>query len=141
MTSGSRTTHAADAEVLLPPHEPEDVLGFVEFCQRMNERMRALREHSLPRAAVTLPDEFDDVVLRSLADLKEQAEAALAAGGARVSCRLRITPQVTALARWSRPRMDLFVRLTRAGLAGPDWQAPIQLWAEMMRAVLDRIDE
>lgn len=114
----------------------------VRFLDHMNRQMRALRETSaLPRSAVTLPDEFDDVVAGLTNVMRAQAEQAEAHGETLVEVRLPYSPGLDALARWSEPRMDLLAGLTRAGMVQPEWEGPLKLVTEIFEAVLGQLPD
>lgn len=114
----------------------------VRFLDHMNRQMRALRETSaLPRSAVTLPDEFDDIVADLTSVMRAQAETARVRGETLVEVRLPYTPGLDALARWSEPRMDLLAGLTRAGMVQPEWERPLKLVTEVFEAVLGQLPD
>lgn len=118
----------AGAELVLPGTRCDDVLSLVSFCRGLGERLRTLREEtSLPRAAVTLPDEFDEVVARSMRSMHEQAEGSLAQGEEAVDLRLPWTESERALMRWSLSRTELIEGVVRAGMIGGGWQRPLDL--------------
>lgn len=126
-------------EVAYPARPPEELLECAEFLETMNLRMRELRDSgSLPRSALTLPDELDQVHTWSLAELRRQALAALEAGEPLVSVRIPLTDEVVALARWSEERMDLLTALTRAGMvqSPSPWQRSLDLIIEMFQTVV-----
>lgn len=129
-------------DIRLPARSPRELLEFVGFVEQLNTRMRDLRESSpLPRQAVTLPDEFDDVALWLLGHIRSQAERADATGESIVEVRLPRTEHVASLARWAEPRMDLLAGLTRAGLVQPEWERPLKLTVEVLESVLSQIGD
>ncbi|MBI4728599.1 MAG: hypothetical protein HY775_03750 [Acidobacteria bacterium] len=129
-------------EIRWPPHSPGELHELVDFIEQLNSRMRQLRDTSaLPRSAVTLPDEFDQVVAEMLSVARVQADAAAAAGEGIVEVRVPRSEALAALARWAEPRMDLLTGLTRAGMVSPEWEGPVKLLVEVFEAVVGQLHE
>lgn len=133
------------SRVSYPVASPRDLLDFLRFLERMDVRMRELRESSaLPRTAVTLPDEFDEISAAMLASVRRQAEEAERRGEPLVEAWVDVTPEFLGLARWSRPRMHLLARLVRAGLVEEEWEQHLkfllQLWDGVYAQLPDEED-
>jgi hypothetical protein len=128
-------------DIRLPPKSPGEVLELIGFFEKLNARMREMRDDTaLPRSAVTLPDEFDGVVAQIWHLMRSQAEAAQAAGESLVEIRLPRTEPLVRLSRWSEERMDIVAGLTRAGLVQQEWERPLKLMMEIFEATLGQLD-
>lgn len=129
-------------DIRWPPHSPGELLEFIDFLDQLNARMRQLRDTSaLPRSAVTLPDEFDDIVAEMMATARLQAEEGLAAGETMTEIRIPRSPALEGLARWAEPRMDLITGLTRAGMVGEEWERPVKLLVQVFEAVVGQFHD
>jgi len=135
-----RTVTEPTDRILLPPAPPRDVLAMIAFTTVMDARMRQLRdEGALPRSAMTLPDEFDDLIVEMNERVRGQAQEALDAGRSLVTCWHPRSGQIDALVAWMHPRIKLMEGIIRAGMVHDDWQKPLMLlqrfWTETVRQV------
>lgn len=128
--------------IRLPARPPGELLVFLDFIEQLNQRMREMRDSTpLPRTAVTLPDEFDDVVAWLVEFMRIQAREAHEAHESLVEIRLPLTDELVALARWAEPRMDLLTGLTRAGMVQHEWEQPLKLMIEIFETVLAQLPQ
>lgn len=127
-------------EIRMPPRPPADMLETVRFWKVMDARMREMRDTTaLPRAAVTLPDEFDEIVAELWESIMTQAQCALDAGEEVVEVRFPRTEKLRALASWAAERMELLEGLVRAGMVQKEWERPLKIIVEMFQATLTQL--
>jgi diguanylate cyclase (GGDEF)-like protein len=114
-------------EIVLPPREPQEIVEFIAFLDRLDVSARDLRDAEAIPQSVTRPDDLDAVVVEIVGAMRKQAEAAIANGDSRVTIRLPVSKGLNDLMEWTSPRMDMLDNLTRGGLVQPEWMAPLEI--------------
>lgn len=129
-----------NVEIRLPLHNPAEMIELVRFLDQLDIRSRELRDAgNLDAAAVTLPDEFDELVAGLMGTMREQAEAAVRAGDAILEMRLPMDLRLVDLVRWSEPRLEALVQLARSGAVQTEWERPVTILADVFREVRSQI--